>query len=122
METEVIVHSQLLTGMRGGFAAALGDAWCVADSSNRAKLEATWPNLFGERPKPEGEWIGLPGYRVDSVEVMKGAKVVCGGCDWEGTVEDVIEIDECILTAGDASPAGRCPECEALVYVEDHQT
>jgi len=40
------------------------------------------------------------------------------GCDWQGTLADVTQIDDCTLDAGDASPAGRCPECGDLVYLD----
>ncbi len=30
----------------GGFAARLAAAWFVADSGNRAKIQATWPELI----------------------------------------------------------------------------
>lgn len=38
----------LATGVRGGFAASLAEAWFRADSVNRAKIEETWPHLFKE--------------------------------------------------------------------------
>ena len=40
------VTRHLCTGFRGSFAASLGDAWCRADSGNRAKLEAAFPHIF----------------------------------------------------------------------------
>jgi hypothetical protein len=43
--------------------------------------------------------------------------VACGSCDWTGTAGDVEEVTDCILTAGDASPVGRCPECDSLAYL-----
>lgn len=48
--------------------------------------------------------------------------VDCGAaCGWSGTVADLKEIGDCSLTPGDASPAGRCPECDALAYVKDRE-
>lgn len=41
----------------------------------------------------------------------------CGGCSWTGTAGDLAPPDGAILTPGDASPAGRCPECGALAYL-----
>lgn len=43
---ERYVQDVLLSGERGGFAAALGEAWCVADSNNRAKLCGAFPAIF----------------------------------------------------------------------------
>lgn len=45
-------------------------------------------------------------------------KVACENCDWKGTADQVAEINGAILTPGDESPAGRCPECAQLVYVQ----
>ena len=43
--------------------------------------------------------------------------IKCDGCEWVGTFGDVAEIEDCGLTPGDPSPAGRCPECGELVYI-----
>lgn len=42
----------------------------------------------------------------------------CSDCDWKGTADLLEDIDECSLTPGDPSPAGRCPECDSLAYVD----
>lgn len=44
----------------------------------------------------------------------------CSNCDWTGTADQLNEIGDAILTPGDPSPAGRCPdeECDALAYVD----
>lgn len=44
----------------------------------------------------------------------------CGGCSWRGKAGDLLPVDGAILTPGDASPAGRCPEadCGALAYLD----
>lgn len=57
------------------------------------------------------------GYYVSAIDVEDSAPCECGDCGWKGPAEALREIEECILTAGDPSPAGRCPECEALAYV-----
>lgn len=46
--------------------------------------------------------------------------VIGCGCDWRGTLADVEDVNEtgATLEAGDASPAGRCPECGGLVYLD----
>ena len=41
----------------------------------------------------------------------------CDGCDWAGMASDAAPIESCSLTPGDPSPAGRCPECDSLIYV-----
>lgn len=41
----------------------------------------------------------------------------CADCDWKGTADKLKPIGDCCLTPGDASPAGRCPECDTLAYV-----
>jgi len=42
----------------------------------------------------------------------------CGGCEWIGFASELTAIEACSLTPGDASPAGRCPECGTLAYLE----
>lgn len=42
----------------------------------------------------------------------------CGDCDWKGTADKLEPIGDAVLTPGDASPAGRCPECDTLAYVD----
>lgn len=45
------------------------------------------------------------------------------GCGCTGnTVASVVPIEECSLTPGDPSPAGRCPDCDGLVYVDTAQS
>src|SRR5471030_1193685 len=41
----------------------------------------------------------------------------CESCDWRGVATVLHAIGDCSLTPGDASPAGRCPECDTLAYV-----
>ena len=42
----------------------------------------------------------------------------CSNCGQTSTYEELDDIEECILTPGDPSPAGRCPneDCGALCY------
>jgi len=48
-----------------------------------------------------------------------GVQATCGGgCGWHGAWYETAPIEECMLTPGDESPVGRCPECEALAYVD----
>lgn len=42
----------------------------------------------------------------------------CEDCDWKGPASDLNQIGDAVLTPGDASPAGRCPECDTLAYVD----
>lgn len=47
------------------------------------------------------------------------APCVCGGgCGWHGTAQWLDEIEDCSLTPGDPSPAGRCPRCGSLAYLD----
>lgn len=45
--------------------------------------------------------------------------VTCDSCDWRGIVANVADIGDCMLTPGHPSPCGRCPSCDALVYLEE---
>ncbi len=40
----------------------------------------------------------------------------CDACDWTGDAAELADIEDCALDPGDASPAGRCPECDSLAY------
>lgn len=53
MNTIDDVASELRTGIRGGFAAALGELYGVADRSNRQRLEEAFPELLSLPPIPE---------------------------------------------------------------------
>lgn len=55
-------------------------------------------------------------YKVLIDDLEPNAPCKCGSCEWSGVFDDLDEIKDCSLTPGDASPAGRCPECESLVY------
>ncbi len=43
---------------------------------------------------------------------------VCDSCTWRGPASDLNEINDAVLTPGHESPAGRCPDCAALAYVD----
>lgn len=45
------------------------------------------------------------------------ALCLCENCDWRGPFSALAEPEGAILTAGDPSPAGRCPECGTLAYL-----
>ncbi len=47
-------------------------------------------------------------------------RCTCSSCTWVGIATDLNSIEDCTLTAGDTSPAGRCPSCDALAYVRPH--
>jgi hypothetical protein len=55
---------------------------------------------------------------VDHMRDPDGIECVCDNCDWKGVASDLNEITDASLTPGDASPAGRCPLCAALAYVD----
>lgn len=40
----------------------------------------------------------------------------CGSCSWSGPAGSLAAIEGCALDPGDASPAGRCPDCDGLAY------
>lgn len=46
----------------------------------------------------------------------------CSNCEWSGMGDDLDEIEDCSLTPGDPSPAGRCPDCCSLAYVDTPET
>lgn len=51
-------------------------------------------------------------------DVAPDAPCFCGGCGWTGRADALVPCEDAILTPGDASPAGRCPDCEALAYLD----
>lgn len=57
---------------------------------------------------------------VAEIEVVEGTPCECD-CGWEGPAEELAEIGECALTPGDPSPAGRCPKCDCLAYVQKEE-
>lgn len=42
----------------------------------------------------------------------------CGDCGWKGLGQALKPIGDCGLSPGDASPAGRCPECDTIAYLD----
>lgn len=42
----------------------------------------------------------------------------CGSCNWRGPLSDLMPIKDAALMPGDPSPAGRCPVCDMLAYVQ----
>lgn len=52
-------------------------------------------------------------------EPKVSASCKCANCGWVGPFSDLSDIQECALTPGDASPAGRCPNCDMLAYVQE---
>lgn len=52
------------------------------------------------------------------IDIQDDAAVSCGSCSWKAKARELVPIDGCALTPGDPSPAGRCPECDALAYVD----
>jgi hypothetical protein len=49
--------------------------------------------------------------------IADDARCHCDDCDWKGVFSDLKDIDDCSLTPGDPSPAGRCPECDTMAYI-----
>jgi hypothetical protein len=57
-------------------------------------------------------------YKVEIDAPNADVQCECGdSCGWHGVFSGLAEIGDCSLTPGDASPAGRCPDCDALAYV-----
>jgi hypothetical protein len=56
---------------------------------------------------------------VDGVE--DDAPCSCSDCDWQGPASATRNVEDCVLTPGDPSPVGRCPECDTLAYVDKPQ-
>lgn len=57
-------------------------------------------------------------YRVEMDAPPADTPCSCDDCDWRGTFAQLNAIGECCLTPGDPSPAGRCPDCDTIVYVD----
>jgi hypothetical protein len=55
-------------------------------------------------------------------EPNDAAPVACDSCSWTGHYRDVEYLEDGMLTPGDPVPAGRCPECAALVYLSNPKT
>jgi hypothetical protein len=54
-------------------------------------------------------------YRAE-IDVDDESPASCD-CGWRGPAGKLLPIDDCALTPGDPSPAGRCPDCEGLAYL-----
>lgn len=52
---------------------------------------------------------------VDGVD--DNAPCACEDCGWKGAAVETKDIEDCVLTPGDQSPVGRCPECDTLAYI-----
>lgn len=63
------------------------------------------------------EWLDLEPHKAYEVSAINGP-VACSDCGWQGKTEDLDPIGECAISAGDASPAGRCPECDSVAYLD----
>jgi hypothetical protein len=57
-------------------------------------------------------------YLVERLGSFPDSGCECPSCGWRGDKSSVREVGACVLTPGDASPAGRCPKCMGLVYPE----
>lgn len=54
---------------------------------------------------------------IEQEQLADETSCTCGNCNWTGPISQSDEVLDAILTPGDEVPAGRCPDCEALVYV-----
>lgn len=57
-------------------------------------------------------------YIVDSFYVEDDQPAVCSDCGWAGLSQELNEIGNVCLDAGDPSPAGRCPDCDCIAYLD----
>ncbi|MPQ56257.1 hypothetical protein [Duganella sp. FT27W] len=55
---------------------------------------------------------------VDHLRDPRLVKCICENCETTMTADKLAPIESAILTPGHASPAGRCPECDQLAYVD----
>lgn len=58
------------------------------------------------------------GYTVVELEIPL-VQQRCANCPWTGQPADLKPIGRCVLTAGDPSPSGRCPDCGQLCYLTE---
>lgn len=61
----------------------------------------------------------MRGLDIDIDSVAEDAPCECGDCEWKGPFSDLMPPDGAVLTPGDPSPAGRCPDCDALAYQDN---
>jgi hypothetical protein len=47
--------------------------------------------------------------------------VHCENCGWSGLGRDVVDFGTTYLEPGSVVPAGRCPKCQALAYVDESE-
>ncbi len=50
------------------------------------------------------------------IDIAADVPCTCGSCSWSGPAGALAAIEGCALDPGDASPAGRCPDCDGLAY------
>lgn len=58
-------------------------------------------------------------YKVLIDKPADDTRCKCSACEWTGAFSALADIGDCSLTPGDPSPAGRCPECSTLAYIEN---
>lgn len=56
-------------------------------------------------------------YKVQIDKPAPTTRCLCSNCTWSGPFSKLEPIEHAVLTPGDPSPAGRCPECDCLAYV-----
>jgi hypothetical protein len=54
---------------------------------------------------------------IETDHIPEDAPCECGNCDWKGAIAEATVIEGAVLTPGDPSPCGRCPECDSLCYL-----
>lgn len=58
-------------------------------------------------------------FKILGVENAGNAFSICGNdCGWEGSASETHDINDYYLVPGDETPAGRCPECGGLAFLQ----
>lgn len=77
------------------------------------RLSNSYPTACWDRPNIiDGE------VEIRSYQIPAGAPVACDNCDWTGSTDDVVISISLALFAGEIVPAGACPHCGALAFLE----
>lgn len=109
-----VVDGSQLVEFDGKSCAIKGVTW-EGDVRTAKWLDVSFENLppeelDGPESRPYLATIEFPGN-------PSNIKVHCSACDWWSTADFLEPVEDAVLTPGDPSPAGRCPDCGHLAYV-----
>jgi hypothetical protein len=65
----------------------------------------------------EVKTMGREFISIETDHIPEDAPCTCGSCDWKGAIAEAAIVEGAVLTPGDPSPCGRCPECDSLCYL-----